>query len=86
MNIIIDCCFSILKVKESGIFNQWIGAEILNTTQCMRPPSSDSSARSPALGITDLLGALCIIAIGRIHIIPLYIGVIHIYILIFRYL
>ncbi|XP_076069811.1 uncharacterized protein LOC143041690 [Oratosquilla oratoria] len=55
----------LMKVKESGIFDKWLADELTNTTQCLRPPSSDGTSEGiKPLNIENFLGPILILAAG----------------------
>ncbi|XP_063840047.1 glutamate receptor ionotropic, delta-2-like isoform X1 [Scylla paramamosain] len=51
-------------VKESGILNRWIGAQITNTSQCLRPPTADRSEAIAALSIQSMGGSFLVLVGG----------------------
>ncbi|MPC24171.1 glutamate receptor ionotropic, kainate 1-like [Portunus trituberculatus] len=51
-------------VKESGILNRWIGAQITNTSQCLRPPTADRSEAIAALSIESMGGCFLVLVGG----------------------
>ncbi|MPC27970.1 putative glutamate receptor [Portunus trituberculatus] len=54
----------ILAVKESGILDQWLSAQITNTSQCLRPPTADRSKGIAALSIEAMAGSFLVLAGG----------------------
>ncbi|XP_071549700.1 probable glutamate receptor [Panulirus ornatus] len=53
-------------VKESGILDKWIRAQITNTSQCLRPPSSDRREGISPLNTEALTGPLLVLAGGMV--------------------
>ncbi|XP_063840046.1 probable glutamate receptor [Scylla paramamosain] len=54
----------ILTVKEAGILDQWLSAQITNTSQCLRPPTADRSEGIAALSIEAMAGSFLVLAGG----------------------
>ncbi|KAG7156388.1 Glutamate receptor 4-like 1, partial [Homarus americanus] len=54
----------IYKVKEAGLLAKWLRSEITNTSQCLRPPSSDRRDGITALNLDALLGPLFVLSGG----------------------
>ncbi|XP_069943816.1 glutamate receptor ionotropic, kainate glr-3-like [Cherax quadricarinatus] len=54
----------IMRVKESGLLEQWMRTEITNTSQCLRPPSSDQRDGRSALSLEALIGPFLVLAAG----------------------
>ncbi|XP_068216600.1 glutamate receptor ionotropic, delta-2-like [Palaemon carinicauda] len=46
----------IRKLRESGIVNKWLGEQMPNSTQCLRPPKSDKREGIEALDIKAFSG------------------------------
>ncbi|XP_053634333.2 glutamate receptor 2-like [Cherax quadricarinatus] len=55
----------IMMVKESGLLARWMGLEITNTSQCLRPPSSDKREGIAALSLEAILGPFLVLASGN---------------------
>ncbi|XP_063593053.1 glutamate receptor ionotropic, kainate glr-3-like [Penaeus indicus] len=55
---------SIDIIKHSGILSKWIGDQITNTSQCLRPPSADRTESISALNIEAFLGPLSVLLAG----------------------
>ncbi|XP_069995853.1 probable glutamate receptor [Penaeus vannamei] len=51
-------------IKHSGILSKWIGDQITNTSQCLRPPSADRREGISALNIEAFLGPLSVLLAG----------------------
>nr|XP_053634338.1 glutamate receptor 2-like [Cherax quadricarinatus] len=51
-------------VKESGILYKWLGDQITNTSQCLRPPTSDRGEGIAPLNIEVLEGSFLMLAGG----------------------
>lgn len=56
---------SILAVKEAGIFDRWLDAQITNISQCLRPPTADRSKGIAALDIDALAGSFVMLVGGE---------------------
>nr|XP_053634335.1 glutamate receptor ionotropic, kainate 1-like [Cherax quadricarinatus] len=56
----------IMMVKESGLLARWMGLEITNTSQCLRPPSSDKREGIAALSLEALFGPFLVLATGEL--------------------
>ncbi|XP_037792822.1 glutamate receptor 1-like [Penaeus monodon] len=54
----------IRKVKESGLLERWMASQITNTSQCLRPPSSDRRDGIEALDLEAFSGPLLVLAGG----------------------
>ncbi|XP_050693218.1 probable glutamate receptor isoform X2 [Eriocheir sinensis] len=54
----------ILAVKEAGILDRWLGAQITNTSQCLRPPTADRSDGITPLNIEDMAGCFLVLVGG----------------------
>ncbi|XP_042204243.1 glutamate receptor-like [Homarus americanus] len=54
----------IRTVKESGILDKWLAAEITNTTQCLRPPTSDRGNAVAALNVDVMAGPFLVLVGG----------------------
>ncbi|XP_050692940.1 glutamate receptor ionotropic, delta-2-like [Eriocheir sinensis] len=52
-------------VKEAGILDRWLGDQITNTSQCLRPPSADRSEGLSPLNIDDMAGCFLVLAGGE---------------------
>ncbi|XP_069995848.1 glutamate receptor ionotropic, kainate 1-like [Penaeus vannamei] len=55
----------IRKVKESGLLERWMASQITNTSQCLRPPSSDRRDGIEALDFEAFSGPLLVLAAGE---------------------
>ncbi|XP_066982155.1 probable glutamate receptor [Macrobrachium rosenbergii] len=58
----------ILKMKESGIIEQWLNQGVVNTSHCLKPPSADfSSQKVTPLGFKSFVGPmLALAAVGSL--------------------
>nr|XP_045588543.1 probable glutamate receptor [Procambarus clarkii] len=54
----------IFTVKESGLLDKWLGAQLTNTSQCLRPPTSDQGAGIASLTVEVFLGPFLVLAAG----------------------
>ncbi|XP_063593029.1 glutamate receptor ionotropic, delta-1-like [Penaeus indicus] len=55
----------IQKLKESGILDMWLQNEIVNTSQCLKPPSADRSSQDiSALDLESFFGPMLVLAAG----------------------
>ncbi|XP_050692922.1 uncharacterized protein LOC126983834 [Eriocheir sinensis] len=54
----------IFAVKEAGILDKWLGEQITNTSQCLRPPTADRSDGITPLNIEDMAGSFLMLAGG----------------------
>ncbi|XP_068216603.1 glutamate receptor 4-like [Palaemon carinicauda] len=52
------------KVMESGLLDMWMGSELTNTSQCLRPPSSDKRDGISALNLEAFYGIFTVLLIG----------------------
>ncbi|XP_069172330.1 glutamate receptor ionotropic, kainate 2-like [Procambarus clarkii] len=52
----------IMMVKESGLLERWMGTEITNTSQCLRPPTSDKRDTFSALSVQAFSGPFLVLA------------------------
>ncbi|XP_042204145.1 glutamate receptor ionotropic, delta-2-like [Homarus americanus] len=53
------------RVKESGILDMWLENEIVNTSQCLKPPSADLSSQNiSALDLESYMGPILIMGAG----------------------
>lgn len=57
--------YRIRKVKESGLLERWMASQITNTSQCLRPPSSDRRDGIEALDFEAFSGPLLVLAAGE---------------------
>nr|XP_053634336.1 glutamate receptor-like [Cherax quadricarinatus] len=57
-------------VKEAGLISKWLGEQVTNASQCLRPPSSDKRDGIAALNLDAFAGPLLILLGG------IYVGVI----------
>lgn len=56
----------IQKLKESGILDMWLQNEIVNTSQCLKPPSSDRSSQDiSALDLESFFGPMLVLVAGE---------------------
>ncbi|XP_076068388.1 putative glutamate receptor [Oratosquilla oratoria] len=55
------------RLKEAGFIDKWLGAQLSNATQCLRPPSADgtSEERRP-LDLASFLGVLLVFGVGHL--------------------
>ncbi|XP_069995906.1 probable glutamate receptor [Penaeus vannamei] len=61
-----DGDYWIQKLKESGILDMWLQNEIVNTSQCLKPPSSDRSSQDiSALDLESFFGPMLVLAAGE---------------------
>nr|XP_045589652.1 glutamate receptor ionotropic, kainate 5-like [Procambarus clarkii] len=54
----------IMMAKEAGLLERWMGTEITNTSQCLRPPTSDKRDGILALNLEALSGPFFVLAVG----------------------
>ncbi|XP_063840062.1 probable glutamate receptor [Scylla paramamosain] len=54
----------LLVLKEAGLLDKWLGEQITNTTQCLRPPSADSREGVSPLSVTAFSGPLACLGLG----------------------
>ncbi|XP_069172530.1 glutamate receptor 2-like [Procambarus clarkii] len=54
----------ILAVKESGLLDKWLAEQITNTSQCLRPPTSDRGGGIAPLNIEAFSGPFLMLAAG----------------------
>ncbi|ROT65058.1 putative glutamate receptor ionotropic, delta-2 [Penaeus vannamei] len=60
-----DGDYWIQKLKESGILDMWLQNEIVNTSQCLKPPSSDRSTQDiSALDLESFFGPMLVLVAG----------------------
>lgn len=56
---------SIQMLRDTGIIAKWLGSETTNTSQCLRPPTSDRRSSIEPLSLDSFLGPLlCVVAGG----------------------
>ncbi|XP_045589659.2 glutamate receptor-like [Procambarus clarkii] len=54
----------IMMVKEAGLLERWMGTEITNTSQCLRPPTSDKRDGFSAFSLQALSGPFIVLGFG----------------------
>ncbi|XP_076068147.1 putative glutamate receptor isoform X2 [Oratosquilla oratoria] len=55
------------RLKEAGFIDKWLGAELTNTTQCLRPPSADGTSEGiRPLDLASFLGVLLVFGAGHL--------------------
>ncbi|XP_064111335.1 glutamate receptor 1-like [Macrobrachium nipponense] len=52
-------------IMESGLLDMWMGAELTNTSQCLRPPSSDKRDGISALNLEAFYGIFIVLSMGK---------------------
>ncbi|XP_069172269.1 glutamate receptor 1-like [Procambarus clarkii] len=56
----------LLVVKEAGLVAKWLGEQITNTSQCLRPPSADRRDGISPLNLDAFVGPLLVLFGGMI--------------------
>ncbi|XP_071513089.1 glutamate receptor-like [Panulirus ornatus] len=54
----------IQTLRSAGIISKWLGTEVTNTSQCLRPPSSDRRSGIEPLSLDSFLGPVLSMAAG----------------------
>ncbi|MPC24164.1 Glutamate receptor [Portunus trituberculatus] len=54
----------VLRLTEAGLWDEWLGRELANATECLKSPSADRGSGVKPLGLVNMLGVMVLLAAG----------------------
>ena len=56
----------VMRLTEAGLWDKWLGWELANATDCLKPPSADRGEDVKPLGVVNMLGVMVVLTGGKL--------------------